>query len=500
MRKMSIIEYNYSNFENLIKQFEDGLKLTLNQGLTYETSKNPLVDLFGMGASLRHENDLKRIFDLFSKAAEFDRQLALRCLFYLRDIRGGQGERKVFRMLLLCLSVKNPELITEKLFKWVIEYGRWDDLYVFVDSPFEEKMFAFMKAQFDKDLESEHPTLLGKWLKSINTSSDRSKYLGQKTRKAFGLSEKKYRKKVSALRSKINVVEKKMSAGKWDAIDFEKVPSRAAMIYRNSFQNQQPERYSEYLSQVESGEKEIKTQTLYPYDIVRKLMTKGVNKTLELQWENLPNYVAADQNAIVVCDTSGSMYQQGSVRPIDIAISLSIYFAERNNGLFKNKFITFSERPTIQEIVGDSLYERIQNLSSAHWAMNTNIQSTFRVLLDLMIKTKMDSNEEIKTIYIISDMEFDYCINDAKKIDTTLNVMREEFEKAGYSLPDLVFWNVNSHQNNMPFQENKGILGVSGASPVLFEYIMNSQEKGEIDSFEFIKDILNSERYSQITI
>ena len=467
---------------------ETNKTLTENLALTFKSTQSKVLDFFSMGGALR-TREPEEIEKMFSQALAEDRLLAIKCLFYLRDIRGGQGERRTFRECLKILSKFNPE-DTQKLISLIPEYGRWDDLFYVHNIEFD----GLIKTQIEQDLKSERPSLLGKWLPSENSKSVRTRALGRKVRKYIGYSSKKYRKTLTELRRKINIVESKISSKNYKDIDYSKVPSKASLNYKDAFKKHDEERYTKFLASVEKGEVKINTKTLFPYEIVRKAKNEN-DKTLELLWKNLPDYTKEDEKAIVVADVSGSMTSNNGL-PMDISISLAMYFAERNKGIFHNKFITFSARPELQDILGDSLNQRITNLENAHWDSNTNIQAVFDLLLDTAVQNKTPKEELPSTIYIISDMEFDKAASlDYGGTDkTNYEVIREKYSKAGYEMPILVFWNVDSKQSNVPVTQNEnGVILVSGASPTIFKLVME-----KTTPYDFMKNALNSDRYKPI--
>lgn len=494
---------------------EENITLTENLAKTYKSTKSDVLDFFSMGGALR-TRDESQINSLFSKAFAEDKLLALKALFYLRDIRGGQGERRTFKSILNFLGDNHPHYIIKNI-EHIPFYGRWDDTYALKGTRSEQVMADFLFDQFDLDMlilkkDKGAVSLLGKWLPSENTSSKKTKKLARFLRHKWGLSSKEYRKALSALRKRIDIVERYMCSNEWKAIDYAKVPSRAAFIYRRAFKLHDPEGYEDFLNAVEKGEKEIKAATLYPYDIVRAIATKQkYDRTLDLQWKNQTDWLDGRQeNSIVVCDTSGSMGTFGShgyrsPEPIYISVGLAMYFAERNTGPFHNHFITFSAQPHLQEIKGMNIYEKLMNLSRAHWDMNTNIQAVFDLILKTAIANKVSQDEMVKKIYIISDMEFDaaqgygsYSYRSYRGQKTNFEMIRKKYEMAGYELPLLVFWNVDSRQNNVPVTANEdGVLLVSGSSPSIFKTLMSGKS---YTPYDMMLEVLNSARYDRIQI
>jgi hypothetical protein len=216
----------------------------------------------------------------------------------------------------------------------------------------------------------------------------------------------------------------------------------------------------------------------------------GLDNTIELQWKNLPNYVSPF-NGLVVADVSGSM----SGRPIEVSISLALYIAERNEGHFKNRFFTFSNRPILQTIVGNTLCDRVSNLRRAHWDMNTNIQALFDTLLNVAVKNELPQSELPERLFIVSDMQFDMaCTNNS---NTNFEFAKKKFEKHGYNLPQLIFWNVNArNSSDCPVTiHDTGTALVSGCSPSILKSVL---ENKIITPLDVMNSAIESERYDVI--
>lgn len=468
---------------------------TLNGAKAYKSTLNKCLDLFGKIAACR--NDVKQAQKLFAHAYAENPETATRILFWARDIRGGQGEREVFRNLFKYLVEENGEIGT-KLVSLVPVYGRWDDLLVLENTSAWETVLNAIQNQLNLDRVSykagEAVSLLAKWMPSINASSKDTKRLGRKIAAHLGMTEREYRKVLSNLRTHINVVEKAMCSKEWSAIDYSKVPSRAAFMYRKAFAKQDATRYSEYLSAVEKGEAKINASTLYPYDIVEQYLYKGArnDKTIDLQWEALPNYMEGKEfNGLVVADVSGSMYG----RPMAVSISLAMYIAERNTAeVWKNKFLTFSERPELQSIVGSTIGKRIDNLSGAAWGMNTDLMAVFKTVLDAGVKNDVPAEDMPSKLIIVSDMQFDQCCRSNKR--TNFEQIQKLYRKAGYEMPQLVFWNVNAIGGNVPIKaHDTGTCLVSGCSPSILKSVLTDSVLTPIDT---MNETVYTERYDAV--
>jgi hypothetical protein len=479
---------------------ELNVTLTENGAKAYKSTLNKCLDLFGqIGAS---RENLDRADRLFQLALQEDKETALRILFWARDIRGGQGERSVFRRLLTTLSRIDPEL-TKRLVPLVPSYGRWDDLFSALEnSEAWEEVLSQVKTQFNCDMialvgdESGSVSLLGKWLPSINASSKDSKRLGKKIATYLGLSEKNYRKALKALRERIRIVEQPMCAREWSAIDYAKLPSRAAFMYRKAFGKRDGDRYAEYLNAVEKGEEKINASTLFPSDIVHKfLYGKGESgKTLNLQWEALPNYMEGlNFNGLVVADVSGSMGMCGGL-PMAASIGLAMYIAERNTcETWKGKFLTFSGSPSLETVVGTSLEQRIRNLEKAHWSMNTDLRALFETVLNAATTNKVAPEDMPEKLIIVSDMQFDACCRSNKR--TNFEQIQKLYRKACYEMPQLVFWNVNGSDNTPIKADDSGACLVSGYSPSILRTLLSGKDLSPIG---VMMDTVYSERYQPV--
>lgn len=474
------------------------LTQTENGALAYKSTLNYLLDFFGNAGALRTRQD-SEVIQLFSKAFAEDKLLALKTLFYIRDVRGGQGERKTFRTILKWLAKNYPDIV-HKNFLNIPLYGRWDDMFTLFDTPEEKYALNTMANQLAADWHAmeagKNVSLLAKWMKSENTSSSESVAQARKFRKFLGWNSKKYRKTLSKLRNYIDVVEVKMCAGQWDEINFEQVPSKATLNYRKAFEKQAKESYEGYLGKVEKGEAKINASALFPYDILRTIVeTSGTAtsiKAADLQWKALPNYLDGDGKGLVIADTSGSMHGL----PLYVAVSLAIYFAERNNGPFKDVFMTFSQRPCFNRLIGNNLLEKWKNLDDGGWDGNTNLQASFDLILKTAVQNRVAQKDMPSVLFIVSDMQFDVASNCNGK--TNFEVMKDKFEAAGYKLPNVVWWQVNSRQDNVPIAySDAGVALVSGSHPSVLKKVCSTKF---LTPLGLMLATINDERYNSVVV
>mgnify|MGYP003667956653 CR=1 FL=1 len=469
---------------------ETNVAFTENGALSNATTKSNVLNFFALGGAMRARED-SEIESMFSLALAEDELLALKTLFYLRDIRGGQGERRTFRVIINFLARVHPEVLRQNL-DHIVEYGRWDDMLTLLDTPLEQEVLERFATQLGADLKSKTPSLLAKWLPSVNASSAATKRYAHKVMNHIEWTSKTYRKNLSHLRSLLDVVEKKTCANQWSEINYEHVPSRAGLMYSKAFSKHDATRYVKYLEDVKKGDKKINASTLYPYDIVEKCLEGNAPDNVDVLWNALPDYCADNPstNGIVVADVSGSMHG----RPMAVSVSLAMYFAERNEGLFKDSFITFSESPSIQKVQGHDIQAKVRNLEQTAWGFNTDLQAVFNLVLNTAVKNKMAKAEMPNVIYIISDMQFDQACSNNEK--SNFAVVKDKYEGAGYKMPKLVFWNVNATANEVPVTKDEiNTVLVSGCSPVIFKTVMSGTSP-----YKVMLSTLNQERYSVVTV
>ena len=464
--------------------------LTENGMATNSSSLNACVDLFFNIGAMRGQ-DKQRLIATFSKAFNEDPKRAMKLLFWARDVRGGAGERQVFKDILVYLA-ENHDLVLRPNLHLISEYGRWDDLLVLTGTYLEKEAFLLIS-----DAIIAENGLCAKWM-------PRKGAVAEKLRKFTGMSPKQYRKSLVGLTS---VVETKMCAKDWDSIEFGKLPSVASARYQKAFGKNAYESYSAYIASLVKGEAKINAGAVYPYDVIKSL-THGNATVANEQWKALPNYMEGANDMILpVVDVSGSMSSAAgnskTVTCMDVAISLGLYISERNEGPFKDAFVTFSDNPKLQ-VVSGSLADRYAQMSTADWGMSTNLEATFKLILDQAIKHKLSQDEMPNKILILSDMEFNqatgsrgYGSNRNEAWNPTAQQMIENmYDVAGYTMPQIVYWNIQSRNGGVPVAFDKaGTALVSGFSPA----IMTSLLGGDIESPQQIMDkTILSERYAPI--
>lgn len=468
---------------------------TENGAVTLRSTGSDCLNLFATIGAMRAQN-VAEIEKRFLRAYAENPDLAMKILFYARDIRGGLGERSVFRTLLHYLAENEIQSLVRNL-PYIAEYGRWDDVLVLMNTPAHAAAVALLREQFEMDMKSlasgEPVSLLGKWLPSINAHNSEAVKLAKQLARAFGMNEAQYRKALSALRQKICILENNLRERDY-TFNYACQPSKAMFKYRKAFLRNDEVRYRSFMQSVSAGEAVLHTGVLMPYEIVSAAYNAVPSEraALDVTWNALENFTRGE-NALVVADGSGSMYWGGNPTPATVAQSLAIYFAEHNQGIFHNHFITFSMTPQLVEIKGNDIVEKVRFCRTFNECANTNLQAVFELILQTAVMNRLPQAMLPTTLYIISDMEFDTCA--ANSSLTNFEQAKQLYRSYGYELPHVVFWNVQSRNEQQPVKINEqGVALVSGCNPRLFSQVMS----GETNPYTYMMNVIGGERYRMI--
>ena len=465
-------------FKRALKSM-DNQTATLNGAVTFKSTLNDVLDFYYHAPVSTPEKSL----ELFKSAFEQDKKLALKAAFYMRDIRNGKGRRENFRVILRWLAQNETELFN-KAVDFVPEYGRWDDILEYVENV---EVYNLVKGQLYTDQTNENPSLLAKWMPSENATSKKSKEMAKRWSSLLGMTPREYRKMLSEIRAKIKIVESQMSQNDWADIEYTRVPSVANMRYKKAFSRHDADRYTAFIKAAQKGEVKINSSVLYPYQMVTEYVNfeqrhnfrkMEVDETIEALWKQLPDYVNG-KRAIAVCDVSGSMLsgQNPKVRPMDVAVSISIYLAERNKGKMKDCFITFTDKPAFIELTGKNLAEKVTQVFNAGVGYNTNIEAVFETIIKQARRFNVHENEMPEILFILSDMEFDSVGG-----MTAFENAKQRYKDAGYKMPAVVFWNIDSKQTQTPVEfDERGVMLVSGYSTEIMKAALNLEVTNPLD-------------------
>lgn len=453
---------------------------TENGAETYASTLNSVLDFFYLAPARQDQDNT----ELFRNAFYEDRNLALKALFYIRDVRGGKGQRNTFTQALDYLFAYDRRAF-EQLIPYVAEYGRWKDIIKYVGN---KTVVNVVLNQISNDYLSSNPSLLAKWMPSENATSPETIKLAKQWIKALNFSPRDYRKMLSNLRARIDIPERKMSEGEWEAIEYTRVPSRAMKLYRKAFEKHDEDRFKAFVGDAMTGKVKINSSTVYPHEIVQKFLQGSGDNTLEAMWNQLPNYFGDEErNVLPLIDVSSSMTSHGVMH---IGIALGMYCAERNNGPFQNMFLTFSDTPQIVTIKGSTLRARVQMVKNADWGGSTNLQACFRLLLETAKKNRVPAKDMPTDIIVLSDMEFNEPHIGGKNFDA----VKSQYQYYGYEMPRLTFWNLNARHNQAPVTKNQdGAFLVSGFSAETIGKVLNAESSTPM---QLMLEVLESERYS----
>lgn len=492
---------------DLKNELSNTKQLTENGAVGYMTTSKELLDLNFKTSSLRNKSE-DEIFKLFLKAFHEDKLLAIKWLFFMRDTREGMGERRSFRIILNGLGHQHPT-IAKELISLVPEYGRWDDLYSLMDGDLTEYVVDFIYQQLQEDcgnyLNKKPISLLAKWLPKESTKKYKKVY--NILLKKFGMTPKEYRRIISDLRKYLDVVEVKMSANEWNKVNYNTIPSKANLLYKDAFLRHDKERRNEYLNDLKNGNNnaKINAKVLMPHEIVHRYMDKyewgdidDFDESLEQLWKALPNYVNSEGFSMFVRDGSYSMTTKignTNITCLDISTALAIYFSEHCKGEYKDNFITFSNRPKVIDLSNcSSLREKIEKCHAEDDCSNTDIYKVFKLILDTAVNNKYTQEQLPKNIVVVSDMEFNNATT-TSDYQTLFETIQAEYLLHGYDLPRLVFWNVCSRTGAIPLKTNKnGVCLVSGFNPTIMDMVLS----GELDPYKCLVNKLNSSRYDAV--
>jgi len=476
---------------NLVEAIQTQDTLTENGMTTNSTTLNECVNLFFQVGALRGQ-DKQRLISKFSKAFTEDSLTAMKILFWARDVRGGAGERQIFRDIITWLAETHPTTLKKNV-HLISEYGRWDDFLTLVTSKtcWEVALECIRLGLLNED------GLCAKWMPRKGVKANI-------IRKYLGVTPKQYRKLLVRL---TNVVETPMCSKDWSSIDYSKLPSLASSRYQRAFLKNDTKRYEEFKLALENGETTVNAGALYPYDVVKSLQFNGDNTVSQAQWESLPNYMEDSTDRILpIVDVSGSMGCSAGNNPnltcMDVAVSLGLYISERNEGVFKDTFLTFSSNPTLQVLNGP-LVDRLSQLKCADWAMSTDLQKAFKLILNQAVKHNVPVEEMPTKLLILSDMEFNEATSSnwdrvSEWNPTAQQMIKGMYEEAGYEMPDIVYWNIQSRNDNCPTRfDETGTALVSGFSPSIMRSILSCKN---ITPYEVMMETIDSPRYEAITV
>lgn len=461
---------------NLINAMKNkNLILNTKGGLYHKSTFDANLDFF---CGLNRFNKVNTIKEAFAKAFIEDDITAIANLLYVLDIRGGKGERKIFKECFTLLANADKDLALKVLYLIPI-LGRYDYILCGLNTLINDEVIDLIKEQLNKDLSIDNPSLLAKWLPSLRTHN-KTNYQAKELVKKLEISEEEYRKTLATLRSKINIVEKNLTEKTFDKIDFNAIPCKAMLKYKEFFERELSEEYQNYLTSLQRKEAKVNTSGLYCYEIIQKVWQNNYKRDilLDQMWENQKDLLKnINKNILVVADTSGSMRWYNDL-PLANSIGLALYISQRNTGIFKDKFITFSSSPKIQSITGEDIATKLRGIKTIN--SNTDIDKVFTLILKEFINENVNKEDFPSHILIVSDMEFDDGVY--SKGGTNFEGWKKAFEAKGYKLPTVIFWNVAAEVKGFPVtKKDNDVVMVSGFSTNILENLFDLDNYSPVD-------------------
>jgi len=428
---------------------------TTNGAVQHSTSNDVCVDLFSKIGSMRHW-DRNSVLEYFEKAFEHNPELATRITYWARAARAGSGERKTFYTILDEIARISPTFISDNA-RTLAQIGYWKDLIGYCDIP--GVLSAFAQAIKDGD------RLANKW-------APRKGDIAKRLRDELGYTNKEYRK---WLKKHSDTVETKMSNNEWDGIKYSSVPGSAMRRYSRAYNRNDSQRFEDWKN---DDTTKASVSATYPHQIFNVM--EQDEKLAEKMWRDLPDFIETEEIILPMIDVSGSMFGT----PLQVAISLGMYLAERNKSQFVNTFLTFSENPQLVRIPsnpGVTLAEKFKGINNADWGMNTNFEKAYKTILDLATRRNVDPKSMPTMLLVLSDMQFDESQNSGGEWKTHFSWMEEEFENAGYKFPKIVFWDLYAQPGEPAECSDENVAMISGFSPAIMKAVLNAEEFNPID-------------------
>jgi hypothetical protein len=500
---------------------------TANGAVAVSGTGNANVDLF---VSSCRGVKRERVEELVEAAVEEDLLTTMKTLAYVRDSRGGRGEREIGRWMMAALA-KKPKLAPQLAanLEALVELGRWDDLVAVTGTELEEQAVALFAKQLLADkaalgageageagaqvgeaegtARKSSVSLVAKWFPSEGRSVDRKLKLASKVAKVLGVDKAGLRKQfLSPLRAHLELVETKMCKGQFDAIDFSHVPSLCMKMHSQpgkAFPNRCAEKFGQWKQDLAAGRNgaKVNASQLFAHQVVEGYWGGGygagateVDPVLEKSWEQQQaqaRELGSLGKMVVVSDVSGSMHGT----PMMVSIAMGILVSDVLPEPWRSHVITFEDRPQWHRVAGETLCEKVASLRDAPWGGSTNLQGVFDLVLQKAAQARLPADEMPERVLIVSDMEFDQACRDNSQ--TNLARIQASYRAAGYECPKLIFWNVNGRTEQYPaLCDEKDVSLISGFSASALKAVMGE----EVSPYLTMMEALSSKRYDPIRL
>ncbi|KAM0895422.1 hypothetical protein ACQ4PT_023834 [Festuca glaucescens] len=281
------------------------------------------------------------------------------------------------------------------------------------------------------------------------------------------------------LRHALKLPEIFISSREWGKVVYTRVASIAMKNYKDLFVEHDHARFKQYLTDVKSGKVKIAAGGLLPHEILATVHID--NEVSELQWQRTVDDLLAFgelNNCLAVCDVSGSMYGE----PMDVCVALGLLLSELCDEPWRHRVITFSNRPQLHHVEGETLWEKCQFIRQMDWNMNTDFQAVFDQLLQVAVAGNLPPERMVKKLFVFSDMEFDQA--SSRPWETDYEAITRKYSEAGYgeAVPQIVFWNLRYSYSVPVTAEQKGVALVSGFSKNMLKIFLGGEEEAISDT------------------
>ena len=456
---------------------------TTNEGaFAFKNALNMCVEFFSKAGSMYDTPTKKPYYvtntttakELFIAAFKEDPVTSLKLLFWLRDCRGGAGNRSGARSIITYLADNATELMKANM-HLIPVHGRWDDMKSLFKTPLRNEA-----GEFWADAINGGDVLAAKWAKRHYTP----------IRLSMDLKESEFRRLLATIR-KDHIVEHQMCQQQWNDIDFKKVPSVAMARYSKAFTKHVPEAFQAYKEAVKSGAATVHADVLFPHDCIKNARM-GDGEMAELQFNSLPNYLeGTDEKIMVICDTSGSMQTVvgGSVQAIDVSQGIALYCSSRlpENSPFYKRFIAFCSESKFVDWRKHTFQSALRDRNVFNGAVgSTRIDKALNLILKTAKERNIPQNLMPTTLLIVSDMQFtegacfsggwdSHGLNKAEAL-TEIEKAMIAFEEAEYQRPKIVYWNLDGMDGQQATVNSENVGLVSGFSPSICKAIFGGED------------------------
>ena len=475
--------------------------------------------------------------------------------FQTRDIRGGKGERQLFKDMLNILFKNMPQL-TLSLLDLIPEYGCWDDLFQLKEPQQIERVLEITVEQLLMDSATEEGnkiSLCAKWVPREDRQADLAKLLAKRIfpgEQNLSRRLKAYRKLVVGLNKRLQTTEIKMCDQNFAAIEPQHVPGRCLQKHMKAFLNEPLKKgglrkpddddrmecrknFQEHFAKAARGEAKLNgSKTVFPHELVKKAFhfngdEAEKNAILGIWRQMVDDAKAAGGlgRSIAMCDFSGSMASSGrnGDTPYWVSMAMGLLISEVTTKEFKDTLLTFDSMPTLHRMSAHvDLFDRLRSLGNVGQGVSTDFQAAMDLILGQLKQTRFRPGQEPENLIVLTDMNWDEaCASDKQsrytdnryrhlvktnQWQTHVEMIKESFKRVGedmwgvpLKMPRIVIWNIASTSIDFHAQANtEGVAMLSGWSPSLFKALQSGEDMRSLTPLHNLRIQLDDKRYDPV--